>query len=126
MAAERRKRDLKEGLYNRRNSSLVVLIATVLDTGLVTRSVRRKTKNDAQAHVTSRTLQGTVHVCPKSFVMSPISAAQELRRAGACDTCCDRTVAGQEWMNDFVHSLEKTEIDVLDAAASRTFQVWSR
>ena len=78
-------------------------------------------KNDAQAHVTSCTLQETVHVHPESFVTRSISVEQELRGAGACDTCCDRTVASQEWMNDYVHSLKKAEIEVLDAALSRTF-----
>ena len=66
-----------------------------------------KDKNDAQAHVASCTLQETVHVYPESFVTSSISVEQELRGAGACDTCCNRTVAGREWMNGHVHSLKK-------------------
>ena len=43
----------------------------------------------------------------ESLVTSSTSVEQELRGAGACDTCCNRTVAGQEWMNDSVHSLKK-------------------
>ena len=35
---------------------------------------------------------------------------QELRKAGACDTCCNRTIAGQEWMNDYVNSLKKLKL----------------
>ena len=46
-----------------------------------------------------------MHVYLESFVMSSISGEQELRGDAACDTCCNRTVAGQEW-----------EIEVLDAA----------
>ena len=57
-----------------------------------------KDKHDAQR---------TVHVHPESFVTSSISVEQEFRGAGACDTCCNRTVAGQEWMNDHVHALKK-------------------
>ena len=60
-----------------------------------------KDKHDAQAHITSCNVKGTVHVQPESFV------THELRRAGACDTCCNRTVARQEWMTDYVHSLRK-------------------
>ena len=60
-----------------------------------------------QANVTSCTLQETVHVYPEPFVTISISIEQELRRAGACDTCCNRTVAGQEWMNDYVFSPKK-------------------
>ena len=85
-----------------------------------------KDKHDAQAHITSCTWKDTVHVHPESFVTSSIAVEQELGEAGACDTCCNRTVAGQEWMNDYVHSLKKkTEIEVLDAALPRTFQIWS-
>ena len=51
-----------------------------------------------------------MHVHPESFVTSSISVEQELRTAGACDTCCNRTVAGQEWMNDYVHSLKKLKL----------------
>ena len=70
-------------------------------------------KHDAQAQVTSCTLEKKVHVYPESFVTSSISIEQELRGAGARDTCCNRTVAGQEWMSDYVHSLKKAEIEVL-------------
>ena len=49
----------------------------------------------AQAHVTSCTLEEMVHVYPESFVTSSISVEQELRGAGACATCCDRTAAGR-------------------------------
>ena len=63
-------RDLKEHLFNRRNSQLVVLTATVLDTDLVIRFVWQKTKFDAQAHVTSCILKETVHVYPELFVTS--------------------------------------------------------
>ena len=85
-----------------------------------------KDKHDAQAHITSCNVKETVHVHPESFVTSSISVEQELKGAGACDTCCNRTVAGQEWMNDYVHSLKKkAEIEVLDGALPRTLQVWS-
>ena len=57
-------------------------------------------KLDAQAQITSCTLKETVHVHPESFGTSSISVERELRGAGACDTCLNRTVAGQEWMND--------------------------
>ena len=66
-----------------------------------------KGKHDAQAHVTSCNVKETVHVHAESFVTSSISVDHELRGAGACDTCCNRTVACQEWMNDYVHSLKK-------------------
>ena len=49
----------------------------------------------------------TVHVYPESIVASSISVEQEPKGAGACDTFCNHTVAGQEWMNDCVHSLKK-------------------
>ena len=62
-----------------------------------------KDKNDGQAHVTSCTLKETVHVYPESFVTSSISVEKVHRGAGACDTCCNRTVAAREWMNDYVH-----------------------
>ena len=65
-----------------------------------------KDKHDAQAHITSCTLMQTVRVHPESFLTSSISVEQELRGAGACDTCCNRTVAGQDWMNGYVHSLK--------------------
>ena len=58
-----------------------------------------KDKHDAQAQGTSCTLEETVHVHPESFFTSSLSFEQELRGAGACDTCCNRTAAGQEWMN---------------------------
>ena len=69
-----------------------------------------KDKHDAQAHVTSCTLQEMVHVCPESFITSSISVEHELRGAGACDTCCNRTLAGLEWVNDYVHSLKKLKL----------------
>ena len=34
----------------------------------------------------------------------------KIRGAGACDTCCNRTVVGQEWMNDCVDSLKKLKL----------------
>ena len=71
---------------------------------------RAKDKHDAQAHITSCTLKETVHVHPESFVTSSISVEQELRGAGASDICCDRTVAGQELMNDYVHPLENLKL----------------
>ena len=83
-----------------------------------------KDKHDAQAHIASCTMKETVHVHPESFVTSSISVEQVLREAGACDACCNRTVAGQEWLNDHVHSLKKLRLKVLDAALPRTFQVW--
>ena len=43
MAVEKARRDLKEGLYIKRNLQHVVLTATVLDTGLVIWFVRQKT-----------------------------------------------------------------------------------
>ena len=36
--------------------------------------------------------------------MNSISVEQEVR---ACDICCNRTVDGQVWMNDYVQSLKK-------------------
>ena len=69
-----------------------------------------KDKHDAQAHITSCIVKETVHVHPESFVTSSIAVEQELRGAGACDTCCNRTAAGQEWMNDDVHSLKKLKL----------------
>ena len=81
-----------------------MLTATFLDTGLVIRFVQQKTST-----MRRRTLR-VVHVHPQPFVTSAISVAQELRGAGARDTCCYRTVAGQEWMNDYVHSLTKLEL----------------
>ena len=57
-----------------------------------------KDKHDTQANITSCTVKETVHVHPESFVASSIAVEQEPRGAGACDTCCNRTVAGQEWM----------------------------
>ena len=53
-----------------------------------------KDKHNAQEHITSCTLKETVHVDPESFVTNSISFEQELRGAGACDSCCNRTVAG--------------------------------
>ena len=84
------KAKFKGSLFNRRNSQLVVLTVTVFDTGLVTRSVRRKTQ------MMRRHMSGAVF-CRKQctfIVTSSISVEQELRGAGACDTCCNRTVAG--------------------------------
>ena len=69
-----------------------------------------KDKHDAQAHITSCNVKETVRVHPKSFVTSSIAVEQGLRGAGACDTCCNRTVAGQEWMNDYVHLLLKLKL----------------
>ena len=71
---------------------------------------RAKDKNDAQARVDSCTLQETVHVYPESIVTSSNSVEQELRGAGACDTCCNCTVAAEEWMHDNVHSLKKLKL----------------
>ena len=51
-----------------------------------------------------------MRVHPESFVTSSVSVEHELRGAGACDTCCNRTVAGQEWMKDYVHSLIKLKL----------------
>ena len=59
----------------------------------------------------------------ESFVTSSISVERELRGAGACDTCCNRT-AGQEWMIVSIHS-KKAEIEVLDDALPRALQVWT-
>ena len=84
-----------------------------------------KDKHVAQAHSTGCILKETVHVHPESFVTSSIAVEQELRGAGVCDTCCNRTAAGQECLNDYVHSLKKAEIEVLDAALPRMFQIWS-
>ena len=69
-----------------------------------------KGKHDAQAHITSCNVKETVRVPPESFVTSSISVEHELRGAGACDTCCKRTAAGQEWTNDYVHSLTKLKL----------------
>ena len=51
-----------------------------------------------------------MHVYPESFVTSSISVEQELGRAGSCETCCNLTVAGQEWMIDYDHSLKKNKL----------------
>ena len=51
-----------------------------------------------------------MHAHPESFVSRSISVEQELGGTGACDTCCNRTVAGQEWMNDYVHSLKRLKL----------------
>ena len=51
-----------------------------------------------------------MRVYPESFVTGSISVEQELRGAGACDSCCNRIVAGQEWMHDYVHSLKKLKL----------------
>ena len=64
-------------------------------------------KHNAQAHITSCTLKETVHGHPESFVTSSLSVEQELMGAGACDTCCNLTFAGEEWMNDYVHAHKK-------------------
>ena len=69
-----------------------------------------KDKHDAQAHITSCTWKATVHVHPESFIASSIAVEQELEGARARDTCCNRTVVGQEWMNDYVHSLKKLKL----------------
>ena len=63
-----------------------------------------KCKHDVQAHITSCNVKETVHVHPEAFVKSSISVEHGLRGAGACDICCNRTVAGQEWMNDYVRT----------------------
>ena len=48
------------------------------------------------------------------FTPNRVSRAQlrlsKSRGAGAFDTCCDRTVAGQDWMNDYVHSHKKLKL----------------
>ena len=46
--------------------------------------------------------EGDVHL--ESYVTSSVSVGHELRGAGACDICCNRTAAGQEWMNDYVRT----------------------
>ena len=84
-----------------------------------------KDKHDAQTQFTSCNVKGTVHVQPESFVTSSLSVEHELRRAGACDTCCNRTVARQEWMNDLCPLTQKADIEVLDDALSRTLHAWS-
>ena len=63
------------------------------------RSVRRKTKM-MRGHMSR------VVLCRKrcTFILSHLS------RAGVRDTCCNRTVAGQEWMNDYVHSPKKLKL----------------
>ena len=67
-------------------------------------------KHEAQADITSCSLEELVHVHPESFVTSSISIEQELKGTGACDTCCNRTVANQEWMNDYIHSLKRSKL----------------
>ena len=69
-----------------------------------------KDNHDAQAHITSCNVEETVHAHPKSFLTSSISVEHELRGAGACDTCCNRTVASQEWMNDYGHSFKNLKL----------------
>ena len=51
-----------------------------------------------------------VHVHLESFVSSLLSVERAFRGAGACDTCCTHTVAGQEWMNEYVLSLKRLEL----------------
>ena len=71
-----------------------------------------KGKHDAQAHIfTSCNVKETVRVQLESFFTSSISVEHELRGAGECDTCCNRTVAGQEWMNDYVHSFKQLKLE---------------
>ena len=50
----------------------------------------------AQVHIST-----SIHVCPESFVASSFAVEHELCGAGACDTCCNRAGAGQEWMIDW-------------------------
>ena len=61
---------------------------------MVIRFVLQKTKKMRRHMSRVVLLQETVRVYPESFVTSSISVEQELRGAGACDTCCNRTVAG--------------------------------
>ena len=44
---------------------------------------------------------------PNRLLPSSISVQQELRGAGAFDTCSNRIVAGHEWTNDCVHSVKQ-------------------
>ena len=60
--------------------------------------------------MTSCTWKETAHVHPELFVTSSIGVVQELGGGGACDTCCNRTVAGQDWTNEHVHSLKKLKL----------------
>ena len=84
-----------------------------------------KGKHDAQAHITSCNVKDTVHVHPESFVTSSISVEHEVRGAGACDTCCNRTVAGQGVDERLCPLTQNAEIGVLDDTLPRTCQVWS-
>ena len=48
----------------------------------------------AGAHYEVVLWKETVHYHPDSLKKSSVSVEQELRGAGACDTCCNRTVGG--------------------------------
>ena len=75
-----------------------------------------------------RTQSGRSVICPLSrcppmslLVYPELSIEHKLRGAGA-DTCCNRTVAGQEWMNENVKSLEARGFCFLARMMIRTFQ----
>ena len=65
------------------------MITTSLDTGQESGSAQRKNRKKHRGTSTRR-----CNVCSDSFTF----CSQEWRGAGVCDTCCNRTVAGQEWM----------------------------
>ena len=61
------------------------------------------------------------------FTLSHLSRAQfcvehELRGAKAYDTFCNRTVAGQGWINDYVHSLTKLKLKYWTLSCQERFE----
>ena len=81
-------------LFVRKRSYLDVLTATVFDTRLV----------------------------PESFITKSMSVQPQLKRRR--DTCRNRIVAGQDWMNDLIRLLRKVNLKVLDAASVQNMSSW--
>ena len=80
---------------------------------LVRRShfVLRRTGTSLKHRRTSRVASLTeLFMCVPNLVLPARCQEQELRGAGACDTCCTRTVAGQEWVNVHVRSLKQFQL----------------
>ena len=90
-----------------RNSKLVVMTATVSDTGLVIRSVWRKTKMMCR-HMSR------VVLCRKQCTFS----MRHLLSSHRCGSGVDERLCP--------FTQKKADIEVLGAALSGTFQVWSR
>ena len=53
------------------------------------------------------------------FSRAPFRSNTSSEELEECDTCCNRTVAGQEWMNDYVHSLKQLKLEYWTAALPR-------